>query len=60
MVDKTEEGGRMKHRVVRGVESLALLSLVAVPIVRRIRAHRQQQQQKRRVLEFRRTMRFGH
>jgi hypothetical protein len=59
LVDKKEEeGGRMKHRIVRGVESLAVLSLVAVPIVRRIRAHRQQQ--KRRVFEFRRTMRFGH
>jgi len=55
--DKTEEGGRMKHHIVRGVESLAVLSLVAVPIVRRIRAHRQP---KRRVFEIRRYMLFGH
>jgi len=54
---KEEEGGRMKHHIVRGVESLAVLSIVAVPIVRRIRAHRQQ---KRRVFEFRRSIRFGH
>ena len=54
---KEEEGGRMKHHVVRGVESLAVLSLLAVPIVRRIRAHRQQ---KKRVFEFRRSIRFGH
>ncbi|HVM56045.1 MAG TPA: hypothetical protein VMT74_01195 [Gaiellaceae bacterium] len=52
-----EEPGRMKHHVVRGIESLAVLSLVAVPIVRRIRARRRP---KRRVLEIRRTVRFGH
>ena len=53
---KEEEPGRMKHRVVRGVESLAVLSLLAVPIVRRIRARRE----KKHVFELRRTIRFGH
>jgi hypothetical protein len=57
LMSKTEEGSRMRHHVVRGVESLAVLSLVAVPIVRRIRARRQP---KRRVFEIRRTVRFGH
>jgi hypothetical protein len=46
----------MKHHVVRGVESLAVLSVLAVPIVRRIRARRQ----KKHVFEFRRSIRFGH
>jgi len=57
LMSKTEEGSRMRHHVVRGVESLAVLSLVALPIVRRIRARRQP---KRRVFEIRRTVRFGH
>jgi len=57
LMGKTDGEGRFRHHVVRGVESLAVLSLVAVPIVRRIRARRQP---KRRVFELRRTVRFGH
>jgi len=58
LMGKTDDESRMRHHVVRGVESLAVLSLVAVPIVRRIRARRQQP--KKRVFELRRSVRFGH
>jgi len=46
----------MKHRFVRGVESLAVLSIVLVPVVRRVRARRQ----KKHVFELRRYLILGH
>jgi hypothetical protein len=36
--EKKEHTELMKHRIVRGVESLAVLSIVLVPVVRRMRA----------------------
>lgn len=38
--EKKEHAELIKHRLVRGVESLAVLSIVLVPIVRMIRARR--------------------
>ncbi len=36
--EKKEHAELIKHRLVRGVESLAVLSIVLVPVVRKMRA----------------------
>ena len=54
--EKKEHAELIKHRLVRGVESLAVLSIVIVPVVRKIRAR---QLEKRR-LERRHFPIFTH
>ena len=53
--EKKEHAELVKHRLVRGVESLAVLSIVLVPVVRRVRTRRH----KRHVFESRRHPIFG-
>jgi hypothetical protein len=36
--EKKEHAELIRHRLVRGVESLAVLSIVLVPVVRKMRA----------------------
>ena len=54
--EKQEQTKLMKHRLVLGAESLAVLSIVLVPVVRRVRARRH----RKHVFESRRHPIFGH
>ncbi len=56
MGEEKLEHGRIKHHVVRGVESLAVLSIVLVPVVRKLRAR----QQRKHRFERRRFLIVGH
>jgi len=56
MREEKREHGRIKHHVVRGVESLAVLSIVLVPVIRKVRAR----QHKKHLLARRRFPILGH
>ncbi len=52
MNEEQEHAKLVRHRLVRGAESLAVLSIVLVPVVRRVRA-------RKHVFESRRRPIFG-
>lgn len=55
MNEEQEHAKLVRHRLVRGAESLAVLSIVLVPVVRRVRARKH----RKHVFESRRRPIFG-